>query len=497
MLLTVIFLILVLYFEWSHFERERRRQIQFVADELKLKTDNLIEEALKSAYSFPLYGRNFHDCKNDLIYRLRSVVFNHPAISAIVISDIHNKVICSTLGKNYSLPPPSAVSPTLFGPLAIDDLRENAFLLQQKLGDYYLGIYIVQPIIQKILNSVPNEIIFSGLYSQSQKKFVLYHGMDPGGVLANLNSSNLVQAQLQNLDEFKIILLVHQKHFTAGFLYHLLFAVLIILLVSYLLYLQIRNILNKRFSLGHAINTAIKNNSFQPVYQPVMDCEQNKYCGAEILLRWKTDVHEIMPDLFIEEAEQSGLIVPMTLQVLRKAFKETHLFLSTKPDFHLAVNLSAAHFQDNDFFIQFYQLCEQYEIRPQQIMIELTERELFDQTNKKLMARMHELRTRGHSLAIDDFGTGHASIKYLQHFPFNYLKIDKIFIHAIGTGAITENLNQAIIHMGNSLKLEIIAEGVETKEQFIFLRQCQVRFMQGWFFEKAVPYEHLIKILMD
>lgn len=205
--------------------------------------------------------------------------------------------------------------------------------------------------------------------------------------------------------------------------------------------------------------------------------------------------NEVMPESFIEEAEQSGLIVPITLQVLKKAFKEIHQFLNTNPEFHLAVNLSASHFHDKNFFIEFYSLCEHYEIKPQQIMLELTERELLDQNNKKLVARMYELREKGYSLAIDDFGTGHASIKYLQHFPFDYLKIDKIFIHAIGTGAITENLNQAIIHMGNSLKLEIIAEGVETKEQFMFLRQSQVRFMQGWFFEKAVPYEHLIRII--
>lgn len=110
---------------------------------------------------------------------------------------------------------------------------------------------------------------------------------------------------------------------------------------------------------------------------------------------------------------------------------------------------------------------------------------------------MNELRARGHSLAIDDFGTGHASIKYLQHFPFNYLKIDKLFVHSIGTGAVTETLSQAIIQMANVLKLTIIAEGVETIEQFNFLRHYQINLMQGWYFAKAMPHEQLFQLIEE
>ncbi|KTD08267.1 EAL domain-containing protein [Legionella jamestowniensis] len=494
MFLTVIFLIFALYFQWLHNEVEKQHQVSLMTNSLRVKIDNLIENALKSVYALPLYGRNLEDCKPNLLSLLKSAVFNNPIISDIVISDDQNKIICSTLGKKYVLPPFSVESPALFGPLKIDNLRENAFLLQQKLGNYHLGVYIVESLIQNILSSMPKEVVFAGLYNQRQRKFILYEGVAP---LKRQHESepHRADAQLQNLDAYKIVLIADPKHFTLSFIFRLLIAISVILFLSMLIYWQLRNVLNKRFSLIYALQVALKNNSFQPVYQPVMDCEQNRYCGAEILLRWQTDRHEILPESFIEEAEQSGLIVPITLQVLRKAFIELHHFLRAHPDFHLALNLSAGHFLDKHFFTKFYQLCEQYHIRPQQVMVELTERELFDQNNKALIAKMYDLRDRGHALAIDDFGTGHASIKYLQHFPFNYLKIDKIFVHAIGTGAITESLNQAIIHMGNSLKLQIIAEGVETKEQFMFLRQCHVRFMQGWFFEKAMPYERLIRTI--
>src|SRR5690606_26155203 len=126
---------------------------------------------------------------------------------------------------------------------------------------------------------------------------------------------------------------------------------------------------------------------------------------------------------------------------------------------------------NNQFFPKFYKLMEQYCISPTKITFEITERDLLDIKNNVYIDRMRELRNAGYSLAIDDYGTGHSSISYLQHYPFNYLKIDKLFIHAIGTGAITEKLNDTIIHLAKKIKLTIIAEGIETIEQFNFLLQ--------------------------
>ena len=108
---------------------------------------------------------------------------------------------------------------------------------------------------------------------------------------------------------------------------------------------------------------------------------------------------------------------------------------------------------------------------------------------------MQELRQAGFSLAVDDYGTGHASISYLHNFPFNYLKIDKLFIQAIGTKAITESLNDVIISMAKRLDLVIIAEGVETEEQVNYLSENGVRFLQGWYFSKALPIEILTSLL--
>ncbi len=173
----------------------------------------------------------------------------------------------------------------------------------------------------------------------------------------------------------------------------------------------------------------------------------------------------------------------------------TASILKKYPYFHLGFNLSALHFTDSSFFSGFNKLKEQYSISPNQIIFEITERDLLDKNDLIFIGKMQELRTEGYSLAVDDYGTGHASISYLHNFPFNYLKIDKLFIQAIGTKAITESLNDAIIQMAKDLNLIIIAEGVETEEQVKYLCENGVRYLQGWYFHKALSAPELSNLL--
>jgi sensor c-di-GMP phosphodiesterase-like protein len=211
-------------------------------------------------------------------------------------------------------------------------------------------------------------------------------------------------------------------------------------------------------------------------------------------MRWRTDNNEIiMPDSFIEEAEQYNIIVPITLQMAKQALKECKPILEKEPSFHLGFNVSTKHFQSDSFFEELDKLRVSLNIKPEQILIEMTERDLISQSDTDISDKMKRLRDKGYALAIDDFGTGHASISYLRHFPFNYLKIDKLFIRSIGTGAVTEALNHSIILLAKNLNYNIIAEGVESEVQLNYLKDNGVHYIQGWIFAKAMP----IKELMD
>lgn len=497
LLITICLLIATLHYQWQKYIIQDKKHLQLIANRIELRFGALINAYRHSIFILPLYGRELKHCKNDLEPILKSIHSKNPGIRGALLID-KNTTICSTLDTLYPLPTLLDQSLALYGPLALKN-NQPVFLLLQRLGQYYFGLYISEPVFIHLLKSslAKNELITlsnKGLPDHT----LLVNGTNLLVTVGNLEAANKVSSANQKslIGNYGIKITSSPLKPNAGFFYYELPLILSILLISLVLYLKFRSILNNRFSLQYLLTQALKFNHFHPIYQPIKDLTSNRFCGAEVLMRWQTASAEIItPDFFILEAETSGLIVPITLQLIDKAFEQTKDLLKNNPDFHLAFNLSAKNFTDKDFLKDFYDLCSEYDIPARQIMLEFTETQLLDQNDNELVNKMVDLRLRGHSLAIDDFGTGHASIKYLQHFPFNYLKIDQIFIQAIGTGAITETLNQAIIHMAKSLGLNIIAEGVETALQLEFLIQSDVKFVQGWYFAKAMSFEELRQIV--
>lgn len=269
-----------------------------------------------------------------------------------------------------------------------------------------------------------------------------------------------------------------------------------VLLISLFFYYFLNTVLTAENSLRFILKKALKNKEFYPVYQPIYNTHHKDYLGVEVLLRWRTRNEEIlMPDLFIREAEETGLIIPISLHIMEIAFQELYPILNKNPLFHTAFNISALHFTDPDFFNSFYKMIAQYHINPQQILLEITERDLLEKNNEVFVNQMQKLRHLNISLAIDDYGIGYSSITYLQFYPFNFLKIDKLFIQAIGTKAITESLNDAIIDLAKRVGLIVIAEGVETQEQVDYLLKNQIPWLQGWYFSKALSIKQLKQLL--
>lgn len=444
--------------------------------------------------------------KENIISSLQHINMNHPRVSGIAIRDQNHQTIYSTLPHNKSFLLNESPMLIFRGPLKTPWFIHPIYVVQRKIGNYQAEIIIMSPVIKSILNSTGNDIDSITLYDENHQKTIIRMEQIPEGswlkskffeILSPLFPEKIsTSTQLNSIDGISLTVVKNKQHTLSNFWSHEILLILDILLLSTLLYFIIQNVLNKYYSLHGALKKAIKKEQFYPVYQPLYDAKKGIYVGAEVLLRWQYYPNKtIMPDLFIEEAEDTGLIIPITLQIVDIAFKETKEFFHTIPSFHLAFNLCAFHFNDNHFFDQLHKLVEQYSISPQQILLEITERYLLDVSNKIFIKRMLELRESGYSLAIDDYGTGHSSISYLQYYPFNYLKIDKIFIQAIGTKAITETLNDAIIHLAKKINLTIIAEGVETKEQVNYLLENDVYLLQGWYFSKALSIEELTVLL--
>ncbi|MGQ3892252.1 EAL domain-containing protein [Legionella sp. CNM-4043-24] len=492
---TLIFLFGMIFFGWKHFQLQKLQLFQQHANYLAFKIDGLIEHILETGQSLPYYKSSNGTCEDELFDKLGSTVFNHTDISGIVISDDKNKVLCASPEINTPLPPPGDASPVLLGPMKMSQGSNEVFLLQQRLGQYHVGIYLIRPLIEEYMRKHSTGIDSAGLYDNSTRKMLVQTGR-PVSTNRLSDRESVITLPLQNLDNLSLVVRSHPLGFMKQLIGTIAMMTIPFLLLSWAFYLWCSRLINRRFSLQFALKNAMKNGEFQPTYQAIRDELQQRFCGAEVLIRWHTSQNEvIMPDYFIGEAEKTGLIVPMMLQLIEKSFEECQQLLQTRPYMYLAFNLSPCHFRDAHFFATFYDLCSRFHIQPEQVMLELTERELFNEQDEAVVEKMNELRQRGYLLAIDDFGTGQSNIHYLQHFPFNYLKIDKLFISSIGTGAITETLNHSIINMARSLQLKIIAEGVETQTQLDYLRSNQVFLIQGWYYTRALPYDAFARLM--
>jgi len=253
-------------------------------------------------------------------------------------------------------------------------------------------------------------------------------------------------------------------------------------------------LVRRRRSLNAELQVALRRDEFYLVYQPIIDLASGRCVGAEALMRWRRlGKPQVGPDVFIPVAEQSGLIRRLTARLLEMAGREIPPLLARHPDFHIGINLSYIDLQAEDMMGQVMKMVEDAGIAPANIMVEATERGLLNADTTRNVVRA--FRDKGLRVAIDDFGTGYSSLSYLANFDLDYLKIDKSFVDTLGTDAATSHVALHIIEMSKSLRLDMIAEGVETRAQAEILRERGVQYAQGWLFAKPMPIMELMRFV--
>ena len=226
---------------------------------------------------------------------------------------------------------------------------------------------------------------------------------------------------------------------------------------------------------------------FVPYYQPLVDLRSGAIVGAEVLMRWRRkDGSLVSPALFIPLAESSGLILEMTKALMIAARDELGPALGVRPRIKIGFNLTARHFDNVAIVEEVREVFAASPIRLSQIVFELTERQPLEDldTARRVIAALQEL---GCKVAIDDVGTGHGGLSYMLKLGVNYLKIDKLFVDAIGTELYSTTIIETLISLARSMRMEIFAEGVETFEQVKYLRERGIFLAQGFAFAPPLP----------
>ena len=243
----------------------------------------------------------------------------------------------------------------------------------------------------------------------------------------------------------------------------------------------------ERQSIEESLRTALERQEFALHYQPKINLRTGEITGAEALIRWTHPIRgPVPPTQFISVAEDCGLIVPIGNWVLREACRQAQTWVDAGlPQASIAVNISAIEFRSENFLEGVLSVLQETGLNPRSLELELTESVLMkcpESTESILKA----LRARGVRVAVDDFGTGYSSLSYLKKFPLDALKIDQSFVHQITTDPDQTTIVAAVINMGRSLNLRVIAEGVETQEELAFLQAHQCDEAQGYYFGRPV-----------
>ena len=246
------------------------------------------------------------------------------------------------------------------------------------------------------------------------------------------------------------------------------------------------------------LRSAIAHDQLRLHFQPKVDASGLTIVGAEALVRWQHPQRGLVPPGdFIPLAEETGLILPMTDWVLEAACSALRSWRAAGlPSVPLSVNLAAPSLSDPTLLIKLDALMKRFELSPELLMLEVTETILMGDVQQGI-ARLEALRAKGYGLSLDDFGTGYSSLSYLKRFPIDELKIDRSFVNGAERGGRDGALAAAIITLAREFGLSVVAEGVETPEQALFLIRHGCPVQQGFWFSKPVPSEAFEVLLRD
>jgi sensor c-di-GMP phosphodiesterase-like protein len=240
---------------------------------------------------------------------------------------------------------------------------------------------------------------------------------------------------------------------------------------------------------------AIMAEEFVPYYQPVVDIQSGRLLGAEVLARWRRpDGSMLEPDAFVPLMESHGLVLEMTRLLMRRALGDVGEAIGRRPELTIAFNVAPKHFDDALILNDIGTIFGGSPIRLSQIVLELTERhEVADLSGmRRTIAALQGL---GCKVAIDDAGTGHSGLSYMLKLGVDIIKIDRIFVEAIGTESRSKAIIETLIDLAANMRMEIVAEGVETFDQVTYLRERGIKAAQGFIFAPALPAATFLRLL--
>jgi EAL domain-containing protein (putative c-di-GMP-specific phosphodiesterase class I)/CRP-like cAMP-binding protein len=244
------------------------------------------------------------------------------------------------------------------------------------------------------------------------------------------------------------------------------------------------------------LKAAMAKKEFRLHYQPIVDLASNRIVGCEALVRWTHPSGELLlPSHFLTQVENGDLIIELGYWIAEEACDfQSRLFTDFQHDLFVAINLSGKQFDDQFLVPSLADIMDKTGARRDRIKFEITESLLID--NPELATQsLHQLKETGAKLAIDDFGTGYSSFSYLHRFPFDTLKIDRVFVGAMSRSEKSNQIVKSLVNLSHDLGMDVVAEGIESEQEAELMRNYKTEFGQGFYFSRAVNETEFVKLL--
>jgi sensor c-di-GMP phosphodiesterase-like protein len=488
---------------WKYGHEAETKKVLGYAKDVQARTDATTDQ-IASGIKRLKASKSKDPCSDENLAIMRDIDLSSSYVQAI--GHVSNTVFeCSSLGakgSGWSLGPVDFVSSNgvaLRTDVKIPFAPTTSFIVVE-LDSYAAIINKSLPVDATVAE--PDASLAS--FSQDNHRFFALRGVVESKWLENLSNEN---AQTFLADGYLVAIVKSKKYRTAALAAlpvsyidtntrNLALKLVPIGLVAGLIFaLAMYNLFRVQTSMPSMIKSGLKHNEFFMLYQPVIDLQTGQCKGVEALMRWRRATGEIVPpDIFIQVAEDVGLIDKLTLRMIELVSKDASNIFKQYPDFHIAVNLSAFDLHSKQTVELLRGLKYETKAGRNNLIVEATERGLMKADLVREIFK--EIRKDGINVAIDDFGTGYSSLSYLETFEIDYLKIDKSFVDKIGTEAPISYVVLHVIELAKELKLEMVAEGVETEFQAQLLLEHGIQYAQGWLYGKPMPLnEVLLKFL--
>ena len=443
-------------------------------------------------------------CSTETLSLMRSLAYDYEEIREAAVLR-QNSIVCSSWGRHHpAIPVATSASEYHAGSRQFAPLYGSAF---SDLKNYSLimGLGLAEGVGVNLL-LVP-EALFTPLQGTDlpyRARLSLSHDGQPlaeagyGESLLMFDTPLLRRAfpeglyvDQQQIGPLQLQIYLDAMLFWRSWLWALPLTAGVLLLLGAAPYLLWRRVKQGRCHLSHAVShelaRAIRRHEFFIQYLPTMNHETGECIGAEALIRWRHPRQGIiMPDLFIPIAERTGMIVPMTQWLIEQLAVEMGGWLRAHPECYLSLNVSSAHFESKLFLRRAVQTLQRHGIAPDQITLEITERDLLDKSDESTRKALQLANQYGFKLAIDDFGTGYNNLARLYEFGFELIKIDRSLVRTAVDKQGGDRVFDAVLTVANGYGAPVLVEGVEQITDVAFLATRSIHSLQGWYFSRPV-----------